>query len=188
MSEALRIIKQEHRNLFRVVHLMEQMVRDQKEPDRAFLRHIIEYIETFTDRYHHPKEDLFLFKALRARDPAAEAILEELEAEHDNCPVSLTTLKTALDRWDTEGTAEAKAAFEDQVQQYLRFQMKHMQKEEGIVMPMAQRCLTPEDWAPIDAAFRDNDDPIFGPGARAEVRGMYSKLVSEAPAPYGIGD
>lgn len=95
MSEALRIIKQEHRNLFRVVYLMEQIMREQEEPDRAFLRHIIEYIETFNDRYHHPKEDQFLFKALRAREPAAEAIIEELEAEHENCPASLSTLKAA---------------------------------------------------------------------------------------------
>lgn len=167
MSEALQIIKQEHRNLFRVVHLMEQVMREQEEPDRALLGHIIEYIETFTDRYHHPKEDRYLFKALRARNPSADAIIEELEAEHDNCPATLTSLKAALDRWDKEGTAEAKARFEDQVHQYLRFQMKHMQKEEGIILPMAHSCLTTEDWAPIDAAFRDNDDPIFGPGARA---------------------
>lgn len=187
MSEALRIIKQEHRNLFRVVHLMDHTVRGDSAPDRAFLRHIIEYIETFTDRFHHPKEDQYLFKALRAREPAAEAILEELEAEHENCPVSLTTLKQALDRWEAENSAEARAAFVAQVQDYLRFQLKHMQKEEGIVLPMAQKCLTPEDWAPIDAAFRDNDDPVFGPKARAEVRSMYSQLVNEAPAPFGIG-
>jgi len=192
MKESLHIIKQEHRNLYRVVNMLDQMMRGHKAGqaiDFGFMEDLIGYIDTFTDRFHHPKEDEFLFRLLRQRDPAAVAILEELEAEHVNCPVSLDSLKKDLAAFKAApDDAAARDRFTTAVQDYLRFQTKHLQKEEGVVIPMAQKALTEADWAEIDAAFSSNDDPIFGPGARQEARAMYSRIVNEAPAPYGFGD
>lgn len=189
MKESLTVIKQEHRNLFRVVNVLDQMLRHQKagdQPDFAFMEEVLSYIENFTDRYHHPKEDQFLFKALMRRNPEAAAIIEELEEEHRNCPASLQQLKVLLAAYKAD--ASHREAFQEASAAYLKFQTKHLQKEEGVVIPMAQRALTDEDWAEIDAAFANNDDPVFGPKGRAEVRSMYSRIVNEAPAPFGFGD
>lgn len=189
MKESLTIIKQEHRNLFRVVNVLDQLLRRQKpgeQPDFGFMEAVLDYIENFTDQYHHPKEDRFLFKALRRRDPKAEAIIEELEAEHRDCPVGLSRLKTLLAEYRSDPSK--REAFQNATRDYLKFQTKHLQKEEGVVFPMAQKVLTEDDWAEIDAAFQDNEDPIFGPRGREEARSMYSRIVNEAPAPFGFGD
>lgn len=192
MKESLQIIKQEHRNLFRIVNVLDQMMRRLEadaEADFGFFSEVLDYIETFTDTYHHPKEDLYLFKALMQRDPSAQAIIEELELEHKNCPDSLVRLKEKLAAWQADARNSAvRDAFAQGVADYLRFQTKHLQKEEGVVIPMAQRALLPEDWAAIDAAFQDNADPVFGPQARAEARSLYSRIVNAAPAPFGFGD
>ncbi|WP_019644657.1 hemerythrin domain-containing protein [Novispirillum itersonii] len=190
MRESLHIIKQEHRNLFRVVNMMDQILRSLKPgetPDFSFLDDVLDYIETFTDVYHHPKEDLFLFRLLRQRDAGAEAIIEELEEEHQRCPVSLKAVKDGLAAFRAQGP-EGLETFRALAADYLRFQTKHLQKEEGIVLPLAMRALTEEDWAEIDTAFRDNADPVFGPQGRAETRSLYSRIVNEAPAPFGFGD
>lgn len=190
MKESLTIIKQEHRNLFRVVNVLDQMLRALKPdetPDFQFMEDVLDYISEFVDVYHHPKEDQFLFKALRARDANAAAIIEELEREHHDCPGSLAELKAKLLAFKA-GEPGAREAFKTAAADYLRFQTKHLQKEEGVVIPMAQRSLTDDDWRTIDAAFADNDDPVFGPKARAEQRSMYSRIVHEAPAPFGFGD
>lgn len=187
MSQALQIIRQEHRNLFRVASMLDAMMHDGREaPDLTFVRHVIEYIETFTDRYHHPKEDRFLFAALRRRDRTAEAIIEELEGEHIGCPGALDRFKAVLEACE-RGEPGALDALREKASDYLKFLIKHMQKEEGIVMPMAQQVLTPEDWAEIDAAFADNRDPLFSTDAKEDMRRLYSRLVNEAPAPYGVG-
>ena len=47
--------------------------------------------------------------------------------------------------------------------------------------------LTPADWAEIDAAFLDNDDPVFGSAARAEFRELFHKVASLAPVSVGLG-
>lgn len=190
MRESLHIIKQEHRNLFRIVNMMDQILRGLKPgetPDFAFLDDVLDYIETFTDVYHHPKEDQFLFRLLRNRDAGAVAIIEELEEEHERCPVSLKSLKDGLAAFRAAGP-QGLEVFRTQAAEYLRFQTKHLQKEEGIVLPLAMRALTDADWEEIDAAFRDNTDPVFGPQGRAETRSLYSRIVNEAPAPFGFGD
>ncbi|GAA0575153.1 hemerythrin domain-containing protein [Caenispirillum bisanense] len=187
MSQAVQIIRQEHRNLFRVVTMLDAMLRDGREaPDLPFVRAVLDYIETFTDRFHHPKEDLHLFATLRRRDPLADAMLEELEAEHAGCPGALSRLKDTVGACE-RGEAGAADLLRERVAQYLRFQIRHMQKEEGVILPMAEKSLTPADWAAIDAAFADNRDPLFGAEARADMRRLYSRLVNEAPAPYGVG-
>lgn len=189
MMDSLIVIKREHRNLYRVVHLLDALVRDHNEGsalDLDLMTQIFEYIETFVDRFHHPKEDRYLFARLRQRNPMAIAILDELEDEHRNLPQALVRMRATLEDLKT-GQAGAEARFAEQVADYLRVQTKHIQKEEGVVLPMAQNSLTEEDWAEIDAAFADNQDPLFGHEARKEARTLFHAVVNAAPAPYGLG-
>lgn len=43
---------------------------------------IVNYIDSYLDRYHHPKEDSHLFPAVRRCCPQTDSILRELEDEH----------------------------------------------------------------------------------------------------------
>ncbi len=43
-------------------------------------------------------------------------------------------------------------------------------------------------WAEIDAAFADNEDPLFGPARKAEFEAPFREIVNDAPAPIGFGD
>ena len=73
--KAIRIIQEEHRSLTAVLHGMQYLVRQIRfqlaEPDFALLRAILHYIDVVPERFHHPKEDRYLFRLLRERDPAA---------------------------------------------------------------------------------------------------------------------
>lgn len=186
MTDALNVIKTEHRNLMRVVNIFDIVLRE-AEPDFPLLTAIVDYLQQFPDTYHHPKEDLFLFKALRARDPDAAGILDELEAEHDLCLKATNGLRAALDAYragEPGGAERFRAVAED----YRRLQLRHLQKEEGVVMPMAKQALRPKDWVEINAAFADNKDPLFSDDAQESVRALYSRVVNLAPAPYGLAD
>ena len=186
MTDALTVIKTEHRNLMRVVNVFDAVLRG-GEPDFALLTAIVDYLQQFPDVHHHPKEDRFLFKALRDRDPDAAGILDELEAEHALCLTATTDLRAALDAYKAGAPGSAEA-FRAVAADYRRLQLRHLQKEEGVVMPMARRALTPEDWVEINAAFADNRDPLFSEDAQEDSRALYSRVVNLAPAPYGLAD
>ena len=66
--EALRIITEEHQNLWRIATTLD-MVADEiggGKIEQPFFNSVFDYIDQFMDRAHHAKEDEFLFPALRA--------------------------------------------------------------------------------------------------------------------------
>src|SRR5215469_15337634 len=81
--KALRIIHDEHRSLAAVLHGMLYLVNNVRSrgtrPDFRVLGAMIYYIDAFPERFHHPKEDRYLFARLRARCPAARPLLDRLE-------------------------------------------------------------------------------------------------------------
>lgn len=186
---ALQIIKSEHRNLYRVLHVLRTVgfaMRDGSRFDSQLLGAIIDYIDAFPERFHHPKENEYLFKALRRVSSVAEETLAQLEREHHDGPEEIVRLRTALGEVD-KGTPGADKLFADMLVSYAEMSMGHMHKEESIILPLAAKELSVEDWKAMDDAFADNRDPLFSEDAREEMRSLYSRIVALAPAPWGVG-
>jgi len=148
-------------------------------PDCEVFATILSYIETFADRFHHPKEDEFLFRALRDRTREADGVLLDLQHEHATGPAELSALKSALLRTRGGGDREVED-FALLLERYTTGQEDHLRKEDGIVMPLARRFLTPRDWEPIDLAFRANRDPFFGIGAHGTMGSLMRHAVAMA--------
>ncbi|KAB2964850.1 ATP-binding cassette domain-containing protein [Zoogloea sp.] len=186
--EALRIIKDEHRNLWRLAITLEQvaaeMEREQKA-DPAFLGSVFDYFEHFMDGCHHRKEDEHLFRVLRQRSDTAGPLLDRLQAEHRNAPHNLAALRQQLA--DTVAGQGSVSSLVEALRLYVEDQKAHIRSEEQDIYPLASEMLTPEDWQEIDKAFLDNDDPVFGSSARAEFRELFHKVASLAPVSVGLG-
>ncbi|MEE8275447.1 MAG: hypothetical protein V3R88_12350 [Alphaproteobacteria bacterium] len=60
--------------------------------------------------------------------------------------------------------------------------------EERELLPLLLGALDDADWAEIDAAFADNEGPLFGPARKAEFDAPFREIVDNAPAPMGFGD
>src|SRR6266568_9021288 len=131
--KAIRIIRDEHRSLAAVLHGMLYLVREIGEhgmkPDFKVLGAMIYYIDTVPERFHHPKEDRYLFALLRARCPAARPLLDRLGAEHRLGAEKIRTLEQALARYEQGGDSEF-AAFDEAVTGYAELHWKHMRSEE----------------------------------------------------------
>ncbi len=186
--EALRVISEEHRNLWRIATTIDQ-VADEMEAgspvDPAFFTSIFDYIEQFMDACHHTKEDEHFFPVLRLRSAEAGAILDRLQAEHRNGPEVLKSLRSQLVA--TAAGTQGKADFAGALRTYTSSLKSHIRTEEKDAMPLAREVLTAEDWAGIDRAFLDNDDPLFGEKAKAEFRELFHRIASLAPESIGLG-
>ncbi len=180
MSDAIEIIRQEHRNIDRVLGALQDAVAGLgatgSKPDLEPLFSIVYYIRVFPDRLHHPKEEEFLFKALRRRSPESAATLDELERQHAGARTLIEELDRALkdvDRDWPEGLAALQAAAET----YVAFQREHIGLEEREVLPRARECLKPADWGAIDQAFASNLDPLFGENLEAGFRALFARIM-----------
>lgn len=133
------------------------------EPDPGLFERGVSYLATFMDRFHHPKEDEFLFKALRERTREADDLLASLQEDHARGPAQYRDLGLAL----AHLRSNAATPFEDfaaLLERYAREQLEHMRQEAELLLPIAERALRLSDWPAIDAGFRAHRDPLFGPG------------------------
>ena len=188
--QAIRIIREEHQSLAAVLHGLLYLVREirahRTEPDFELLGAMVYYIDTFPERFHHPKEDAWLFRLLLLRYPPASKFIDLLLSEHRAGAGKLRQLEQALIRYQQGGRDEF-PVFAAAVEAYVAFERNHMRSEETEVLPLAQQHLAPADWAEIDAAFLDHADPLLGNAVRDDFLELFRRIVNLAPPPIGVG-
>ena len=187
---AISIIKSEHQNLAAVLYSMEHLMGEidsGKQPDFAVFHGLFTYIDRFLDRYHHPKENDYLFPRLLARAPDCEALIKELGKQHSEGELMFVEMLKALSAYEFSG-ADEYPHFRDTVLAYCRFERNHALQEEREILPRAIEVLDEADWKEIDAAFGENRDPMFGDEWNDEFSDLFQKLVNSLPSPLGLGD
>jgi hemerythrin-like domain-containing protein len=189
-ARALDIIRTEHRSLAAVLHALQFLARNIKDlgaaPDYGLLRLMVDYIESFHQRFHHPKEDEYLFSAIRKRSHEGDRMLADLEAQHAEGDGWLQNLREAVNQLQASA-GRATDEFAKAVDTYADFHWRHMRQEEDELMPLAERVLKPEDWREIDAAFGNNDDPVFGKAPQEKYAALFKLILSQSPPPVGYG-
>jgi hemerythrin-like domain-containing protein len=190
MANALRALYSEHRSIAAVLHGMQYLVQEQRSRDRSVdprvFRAMLYYLDVFAEREHHPKEEDFLFPALRRRSPEAVAVLDELGREHEHGERSIRELEQALLRYEEGGEREF-LVFAAAVERYVGHYFEHMRKEEQLVMPLAEKTLTAADWSAIEDAFASHRDPLHGAPTGDDYDALFTRIVNLAPAPIGFG-
>jgi hemerythrin-like domain-containing protein len=184
MRTAIQIIQSEHNSITAVIQglrfLAEGLPRQKPKPSYKVLRAMLYYLDTFAERFHHPKEDRYLFARLRKRTTEAEDIISRLEADHARGEDRIRELMQSVIRLEFGGD-EYRREFSEQIQQYAEFYFRHMGLEEDIVLPLAQRTLTQEEWDEIDSAFAGNVDPLLGIDAKNDYEKLFARIVDLAP-------
>ena len=184
MRAALSILDAEHRGYATVLRALSrhvELVRTRPEAtNHDLLSTILGYADSFMERFHHPKEDEYLFRALRSRTDEADAALRELQHEHATGPATLKSLRDALAR-SRGGTQDDLNAFAGGLERYIAEEQAHMRTEATVVLPLATRVLEASDWETIERAFRGHTDPFFGAGPPERTGSLFSPRFGSAP-------
>jgi hemerythrin-like domain-containing protein len=162
MSRIIEILLEEHRNIKKLLLVLEQELEvfdSSDQPDYEILRAIIEYFQDYPDSYHHPKEDM-VFEKLKARDPAVAKRIGDVEAEHQVETKRLREFAQAVEDI-LAGREFLRQSFHNVVHDFIEHQRQHMDKEERLLFPAAVKALQPEDWAEIDERLDNRKDPLF---------------------------
>ncbi len=193
MTKALDIMKREHLSLNTVLHVLNQLLLDLEsgnltadDVDYELFEKIMAYIEEFLDTMHHPKEDKYLFPTLLAKTDEANDVIHELMEQHKMGVEHRKRLEIHLQAMKDKHPGQVEKVI-DALKDYLVAHRQHMKLEDSVVIPLAERVLTEEDWAPIDEAFGDNTDPVFGDAPQNKFRKLLSEITFLAPAPIGLG-
>ena len=188
---SLQIIRDEHASLAAMLQSMRMLV--EKGPDTSrtvffdVVRAMLFYIDEYPERLHHPKESNLLFPKVVKASPKVLGAIDRLERDHMYSEKAARELQQLLLSWELLGPSR-RQAFEEAFRKYIDFYLDHMRLEEEVILPEAEKMLTPHEWAEIDAAFEKNADPLTGKyPPTAEYEKLFSLIVQRAPAPIGLG-
>lgn len=186
----IRVIREEHSALSAMLRSILLLLAQHRGrgtlPDFAALRSMLFYVDEFPEKRHHRMESELLFPKLRARTPLASELLDRLEDDHARGERRIRDLEHALLAFEMLGETR-RHAFEHAAEAYVTFYLDHMALEEREILPLAERMLTADDWAELDAAFAANRDPLTGHEPEPDYRALFSRIVDAVPAPIGFG-
>ena len=190
MRDTLCLLRLEHGNLGKLLELIEDqvaLVTAGKRMDVELLRLAAEYFSDYPDRCHHPKEDL-VYKLLRTRDPDACEGLRDLIADHRRLHELAEAFADAVHRPPRELQGEDSAA-RRVITEFTALYRQHIRLEEERFFRLAEERLSMDDWACLDFAIFDEDDPLFDHAAEtrfARLRERIETLAEQGKARRSI--
>ena len=189
MPAALRIIRSEHRSIEAVLHALgffvDRIWAGKPVPDPKVFRALLQYIDLFAERLHHPKEDRHLFSRLRQRTHEADTFLDSAGEDHVRGADRIRVLDQAFMRYE-EGGITHFLGFAQAADTYAKPYRAHIRIEETKIFPIAERVLTAQDWHEIDTVFGGRGDPLISPQTERKMTKLFNHIVNIAPAPIGV--
>ena len=147
------------------------------QPNYELMQDIISYLRDYSDRVHHPREDV-AFERLAKRCPDLQLVLARLGQEHRviaQAGEALSELIQAV----IGGAVIRRAEVEVAAATYLVYYGNHIAKEEEDVLARAAKELTAEDWDAVRNAVPVIRDPLFGGDTADRYRELRRQIALE---------
>jgi hemerythrin-like domain-containing protein len=187
--EAIETLMSEHRVIERGLDALDAFAEEALRgaaDDRKELGRFVAFIREFADACHHGKEEDILFKAMvEAGFPSQGGPIAVMLHEHDVGRAfvkRLADLAAQAAPWST-GDREALA---EAAHGYANLLRLHIQKEDGILYPMAEQHLPPPVMERVDRDCARYEQEKTGAGEHERLHRLAEELVARhAPAPAG---
>ena len=174
----LRALYAEHRHMASVMRLFSEQldaIEAGELVDTHVVYEIMDYMVSWPDRFHHPREDLIYGRAAELDSAAADNV-DSLQRDHDQMSRSGDEVLRNIQLWrdgEMAGRALVKSG-----RAYVDHLYEHMNSEEQVVFPQIERIFSAEDWRELalDDRLLPIPDPVFGPKVQREFRNMARKL------------
>jgi hemerythrin-like domain-containing protein len=171
-------LKHEHQIILLVLGAVERemhQIQAGGSLDEERIRQMIDFIQNFADRCHHAKEEKLLFARMEQRGlPADGGPIGVMLQEHDEGRRLVRAAAEAQSRV-SGGDAGASTTLATSLLGYVRLLRMHIDKEDNILYPIADRILTPADQTELTAAFDQVEAEEMGEGTHER----YHRLAHE---------
>lgn len=175
MMNALRA---EHRHMATVMKLFSNQldaIEGGELVDTHVVYEVMDYMVSWPDRFHHPREDL-IYARVAELDTKAQDDVDTLQRDHDHTAKVGRQMLSSIEGWRLGEVAGVEVI--KQGRAYVDHIHEHMNIEEQLVFPHIEEILTLQDWRELaeDDRLRGVSESVFGPQVQREFRNMTRKL------------
>lgn len=139
--------------------------------DYDLLRDGMRYITVYSDKHHHPAEDV-LYEALARVSPEAGTALAAILTEHEKLIEKGRSLLLTIEAIKEEAMV-SREDFLRIGREYVDTLGRHMGIEESHLFPLADKTLSPDDLADVTERLERLPDPLFGPSLDEDFRQLW---------------
>ena len=154
--------------------------------DTVSARDALDFLGTFADRCHHGKEEQRLFPALHLKGfPKHVGPIAVMLDEHDQGRAAIEWMRQAVAEAELDHGSAA-LRFAKSAHCYVELLRDHIDKENGVLFPMADQILGEEETLALISSFNEIEHRDLGDGTHerylAMARGLCERLgVAWAP-------
>jgi hemerythrin-like domain-containing protein len=175
-------LKHEHQIVLLIMQAAESEAKHIAEtgslrPERV--EQIVDFSKNFTDRCHHAKEEKHLFVMLQQRGmPSGSGPVAVMLAEHEMGRKLIKAISEALPNAKA-GDAFAVTSVRDNLTAYVELLRNHIQKEDNVLFPMADRLLSAADQQALAAEFEKVEAEEMGEGTHEKYHQLAHNLLHD---------
>lgn len=186
MNQSVILMEEDHANINRALGVIRniclQLMQGGEVPDED-LREIIEFVREYADKHHHGKEEKFLFPVMvKKLGPVGEKLVTNgMLVEHDLGRADVLSLETALNEYKKNPRLELKLDILSYAMAYAHLLQLHIEKENSVVYPFAERGLSEEDFKDINEKSQIFEDEQTAKGVQKHHLDILEKLEKKYP-------
>lgn len=179
MATATEDLKAEHegiRIMLQVLNKICDILESGKTVNPAHLNRIMEFLTVFVDRCHHGKEEDFLFPELEKHGISKrDGLLGVLLKEHQEGRGFVKRMAEAVEKIKGGGSIGS-FPFKENSRKYTELLSRHIDKENDILFPLADKGLSKEMQKGLKESFDKLERERIGIGKHEEFHSLLSDL------------
>ncbi len=146
-TNVTRVMTDEHQLILRMIALVEQntaLMEQGRFRNWQFFLDAVDFIRNYADRFHHAKEEDVLFVELIENGmPEKQSPIEAMHMEHDQGRAFVRTVEEAAQK-ALAGEPGQIPVIAENAKGYAELLRGHIDKEDNILYPLAERVLPEE--------------------------------------------
>jgi len=155
-TNVTQVMVDEHKLILRMIALVEkntERLEQGKFRNWQFYLDAVDFIRNYADRFHHAKEEDVLFIELIENGmPEKQSPIEAMHLEHDQGRAHVRAIEEAAQKALDGETGQTKIIAEN-ARGYAALLRGHIEKEDDILYPLAERVLPEEVRARMLTAY-----------------------------------
>jgi hemerythrin-like domain-containing protein len=183
------VLSSEHRVIEIVLSCLERMTDEalrNGKLDSEPAEQVIDIIRNFADKCHHGKEEDLLFKVLVEKGmPREGGPIGQMLLEHEQGRTFVRGMSENIPA-ATAGEAAAVRRFAENARGYFQLLSAHINKEDRILFPMADRLLSDDDQRKLSESFARLESEHMGEGTHTRYLTLAANLAKRYGVPHEI--
>lgn len=149
-TSMMRIV---HTALRRDIERAETALTDLPSPDHPQRKALTAHLHWMMGwlHHHHQTEDEQLYPMVRAANPGAAELLDDMDADHAAIQPAITAVEDATDRYAL--AADAREELLSALNALSDALLPHLRREEEVTMPVVSATLTQKQWHDLDQKY-----------------------------------